>query len=349
MDPRRKILSRDAADAWIHAQRSSGRTVGFTCGAFDLMHAGHADYLARARALCDRLLVAVNSDESIRRYKSPLRPINPLDQRQYLVASLEFVDAVTTLDEDRPLGLLQRWKPDLYFKGGDYAASSLRSGDAVRAYGGRVEVIPPVFPSSTSAIIDRIQDLSAHAEPGPASAPPPAGLALVDRDGTLIRDIPFLNDPDRVELLSGVAEGLAALQSAGLRVAIFTNQQGIPLGYSSIDGLIAVNRKLFRLLRPSGVCISRVYFCNHTAADACDCRKPQPGMVNRAMRDFAVPRERTWIMGDSESDMQAGAAAGCPTVYLGQAPEVACTFRAAGFAEAARWVAAHAVAREGRR
>jgi rfaE bifunctional protein nucleotidyltransferase chain/domain len=349
MDPRRKILSLEAVDAWIGAERSAGRAVGFTCGAFDLMHAGHAGYLARARALCDRLLVAVNSDESIRRYKSPLRPVNPLDQRQYVVASLESVDAVTTLEDDRPLGLLLRWKPDLYIKGGDYAASSLRSGDAVRAYGGRVEVIPPEFGSSTSAMIDRIQSLAVHAEPERAPAAPAAGLALVDRDGTLIRDVPFLSDPERVELMPGAGDGLAALQAAGFRIAIVTNQQGIALGYASMDAMIAVNQRLFRLLGPYGVRVSRVYFCPHSAADRCGCRKPEPGMVLRAMRDFAVPPRQTYLIGDTAADVQAGAAAGCATVCVGPDPGVACTFRAADLREAARWVAEQALMTEGRR
>src|SRR5260370_15639125 len=105
-------------DAWVAAEKATGRRIGFTCGSFDLLHAGHVKYLAAARALCDRLMVAVNSDESVRRYKNPLRPVNPEDQRMYAVAGLEPVDAVTRLDDDRPLALLERWKPHVYIKGG---------------------------------------------------------------------------------------------------------------------------------------------------------------------------------------------------------------------------------------
>ena len=132
-------------DEWIRAERAAGRRIGFTCGSFDLLHAGHAQYLEKARASCDRLLVAVNSDASVRRYKSPLRPINPEGERMYVVAALAAVDAVTILDDDRPLSLLLRWKPDLYIKGGDYQSSSLRSAAAVEEYGGRVLLIPSGF------------------------------------------------------------------------------------------------------------------------------------------------------------------------------------------------------------
>ena len=101
-DPQRKVLSHAQVDDWIRAERAAGRRIGFTCGSFDLLHAGHVQYLAKARSHCDRLLVAINSDASVRRYKSPFRPINPERERMYLVAALAAVDAVTILDEDRP-------------------------------------------------------------------------------------------------------------------------------------------------------------------------------------------------------------------------------------------------------
>src|SRR5512133_449984 len=207
-NPRSKLFSHEQVDAWILQERGAGHRIGFTCGSFDLMHPGHAQYLYLARQRCDRLLVAVNSDASVRRYKSPLRPINPEQERMYMVAALESVDGVTILDEDRPLSLLLRWKPDLYLKGGDYEASALRSAKAVEEYGGSAAVIASEFGTSTSAILERIAALAAHTElKAPASEPPP-GLALLDRDGTLIRDVPFLNDAERVELLPGVGEGL---------------------------------------------------------------------------------------------------------------------------------------------
>src|ERR1700722_13722728 len=95
-----KILTLEQADAWVAAERASGLSIGFTCGAFDLLHAGHAQYLEEARGLCGRLLVAVNSDESIQRYKNPLRPVNPWNERAFVAASLASVDRVTVLEED---------------------------------------------------------------------------------------------------------------------------------------------------------------------------------------------------------------------------------------------------------
>jgi len=337
-DPAAKLLSHEQVDGWVSRERAAGRRIGFTCGSFDLLHPGHAQYLAKARAACDRLLVAVNSDASVRRYKNPLRPINPEQDRMYLVAALASVDAVTVLEDDRPLNLLLRWKPDLYIKGGDYKSAGLRSGAAVEAYGGRVLVIPSDFSTSTSATIERIGTLLAHTEPERVAVER-RGLVLLDRDGTLVRDVPFLSDPAGVELLPGVGEGLAALQAAGFALAIVTNQQGVGLGYSTAAQMIAVNQQLFRALGPFGVRIARVYFCPHSAADECSCRKPLGGMVRRALADFGIGADRTFLVGDLASDAAAGKSAGCRTVLVGEKPGNA-DYRAADFADAARWIVA---------
>lgn len=338
MEPSTKILSHAQVDEWLSRQRAAGHRVGFTCGSFDLMHAGHAQYLAKARAACDRLLVAVNSDASVQRYKSPLRPINPERERMCLVAALESVDAVTVLEEDRPLDLLLRWKPDLYIKGGDYQSSSLRSGSAVEAYGGRVLVIPSDFATSTSAMIARIGAVLDHETPARVPKREYRGLVLLDRDGTLIRDVPFLDDPAAVELLPGVSEGLAALQAAGFALAIVTNQQGVGIGYYTTRQMIAVNQQVFRALAPSGVRIAKIYYCPHTAAEECACRKPRTGLIDRALQDFAVPPGKTFVVGDNASDAAAGSDAGCRTVLTaGNGP---CDYRASDFLDAARWIAA---------
>lgn len=311
--PSTKILSLDQMDEWVAVQKSAGRKIGFTCGSFDLLHAGHVQYLAAAKNLCDRLIVAVNSDESVGRYKDPLRPIVRQVQRMYVVAGLESVDAVTLLEEDRPLPLLLRWKPDLYIKGGGYTADSLRSAEAVREYGGSVRVIEPEFDASTSQLIERIATLAAHAKPETPPTKTFRGLVLLDRDGTLIRDVPFLHDPAQVEILPGVVEGLVKLQEAGFRLAIVSNQQGIGLGYYTVQDFIAVNRKLLRELGSHGIRIARIYFCPHSLDEQCGCRKPGSSMITRAMRDLEITPERTFVIGDSDADMQAGQAAGCRT------------------------------------
>ena len=303
-------------DQWVAAEKAAGRRIGFTCGSFDLLHAGHVQYLGKARELCDCLMVAVNSDASVSRYKNPLRPIVPERERMYVVAGLAAVDVVTLMEDDRPLAMLLRWKPDLYIKGGDYAEDSLRSGDAVRAYGGKVEVVKSSFATSSSEIMERIAALALHAKPEQVAGRSFRGLVLLDRDGTLIRNVPFLHNPAKVEILPGVIDGLLRLQAAGLRLAIVTNQQGIGLGYYTIQDFIAVNQRLLRELGAQGIRISKIYFCPHSLAEQCSCRKPATGMITRAMREFGIAPEQTFLVGDSDDDMQAGADAGCETVRV---------------------------------
>jgi rfaE bifunctional protein nucleotidyltransferase chain/domain len=311
---RGKIRDLGETDAWVKEQHAAGLRLGFTCGAFDLLHAGHVQYLAAAREVCDRLLVAVNSDESIQRYKNPLRPINPWGQRSLVVASLESVDCVVKLDEDRPRGLIERWLPDTYIKGGDYKHGSLRSSEIVATYGGETVFIPAEFESSTTKVIEYIQALEKHALPEPPGNTEPIGLVLLDRDGTLVRDAIF--DPKSIQLLDGVLDGLKTLYSAGVRLCLLTNQQGIGYGYYGYRDFVDGNRALLRALGEAGILITKIYFCPHSLADRCQCRKPETALLHRAMVEQRVPPERTFLIGDTQTDMQAAKLAGCHGVFV---------------------------------
>ncbi len=333
-----KILSAVQIDAWVAEQRRNGLRIGYTCGAFDILHAGHVDYLRRARFLCDLLLVAVNSDRSIRSYKNPFRPINPEEQRIGVVSALDCVDAATLLDARRPVDQLQRWRPDLYIKGGDYHIPQLRSATTVESYGGRVVIIPVFVHTSTTSIVERIKDLAAHAEPEPAPESGRQRLLLLDRDGTLIRDVPYLSQPERVELLPGVGESLARLQGCGFRLVIITNQQGIGLGYSDTDRFLSVNQALFRKLSAYGVRISRVYFCPHSLADSCECRKPSPLLVRRALEYFSADPGDCYFIGDRPDDAEAAIGAGCTPVLVRGGDAMEGVYRVGDFAAAAAWI-----------
>ncbi len=314
----KKILTESEVDLWVAESRRRGKRIGYTCGVFDIVHAGHVAYLRRARELCDALLVAVNSDRSVRSYKSPLRPLMNELHRMAVVAALEPVDTVTLLDAERPLEHLTRWKPDLYIKGGDYQAAELRCAGVVRAYGGQVVTIPREIEISTSEIIERAAAVHSHWCDASLRRLGSRGLVLLDRDGTLIEDVPYLHEPSLVKLLPGVGEGLARLQNMGLALAIVTNQQGIGLGYYTTRDFIAVNQELFRQLRRYAVKFAKVYFCPHSAADGCRCRKPGTLLIEKALQEFRVPPTRCYLVGDSEEDYQAALSAGCVPLRVGQ-------------------------------
>lgn len=327
----KRLLSHAEVTLWLAAQRRRQRAIGFTCGAFDLLHAGHAAYLEKAAGLCDRLLVAVNSDASIRRYKNPLRPIHGEQHRLRLVAALRCVDAVTLLEQDRPVDLIRRWRPDVYIKGGDYRPEQLRSAPAVEAYGGRVAVVPIEEPVSTTAVIRRIAAVGVYAPPSVCAAP--SRLIFLDRDGTLIEDVPHLRDPGRVRLLPGVGEGLARLQRLGFALVIVTNQQSLGLGLTTHDEFVAVNQSLLRQVGAFGVRISRIYYCPHALGEQCGCRKPSAELLRRALADYQMEARACYFVGNASSDMAAARAAGSHGVLVSPA---------SGFEEAVRQIAARA-------
>lgn len=135
------------------------KKIVFTNGCFDILHAGHADYLNKAKSLGDILVVGINSDASVRRIKGEKRPILPQQMRAYLLDSLKPVDYVVIFEEDTPLELIKAIKPDVLVKGADWDLERIVGADFVLSYGGRVERIPFSFDISTSKVIERILGL----------------------------------------------------------------------------------------------------------------------------------------------------------------------------------------------
>ncbi|MFD4204410.1 D-glycero-beta-D-manno-heptose 1-phosphate adenylyltransferase [Micromonospora tulbaghiae] len=151
------LVGADELAALVDEHRQAGRSVVFTNGCFDVLHPGHVRYLTQARALGDLLIVAVNSDGSVRRLKGPDRPVNPVEDRIALLAALACVDHVVVFEEDSPARLIEAVRPDVYVKGGDYPPEMVPEAPLVRRLGGQVRTLGYVPDRSTSAIIDRIR------------------------------------------------------------------------------------------------------------------------------------------------------------------------------------------------
>lgn len=139
--------------------RAEGRRIVFTNGCFDIIHSGHVRYLQQAKAQGDVLVVALNTDASIKRLKGSERPINGLEERARVMAGLGSVDLVTTFDQDTPVELLEQVQPDIYVKGGDYTRETLPEVPVVEKHGGHVEIVSFVADRSTSNIITKIKQL----------------------------------------------------------------------------------------------------------------------------------------------------------------------------------------------
>ena len=160
---REKIFTRAVLIIRRREWKDNGRQVVFTNGCFDLLHPGHLRTLERARALGDALVVAINSDSSVRRLKGEGRPLVAEDERAELVAALEMVDAVTVFDEPTPRELIATLLPDVLAKGGDWGPEGIVGRAEVEAAGGRVVSLPYEAGHSTSALLEKIAGTSAKA------------------------------------------------------------------------------------------------------------------------------------------------------------------------------------------
>jgi rfaE bifunctional protein nucleotidyltransferase chain/domain len=146
--------------SWSDAVRWRKEQTGpvvFTNGVFDLLHVGHIDLLTAARARGDHLIVALNSDASVRRLKGPARPVRSEAERAYVVAALEAVDAVTVFEQDTPLEIVLALRPDVLVKGGDYSLDTIVGRTEVESWGGRVQVVPLTPGQSTTRIIEALR------------------------------------------------------------------------------------------------------------------------------------------------------------------------------------------------
>ncbi len=155
----RGAMTAEQLEIAVQDARDHGEKIVFTNGCFDIIHAGHVGYLAEARKLGDRLIVAINDDDSVRRLKGPGRPINPVERRMAVLAGLEAVDWVVSFAEDTPEPLLASLKPEVLVKGGDYSFDQVVGGEYVQSYGGEVRVLEFLDNCSTSAIVEKMKEV----------------------------------------------------------------------------------------------------------------------------------------------------------------------------------------------
>lgn len=136
-------------------ERLKGKTIVFTNGCFDILHSGHVQYLARARALGDFLWLGLNSDSSVTKLKGLGRPINSETDRAFVLAGLTSIDGITIFSEETPLNLLEKIRPQIHCKGGDYHAKNLPETPLIESFGGKVIILPFLEGKSTSLILKK--------------------------------------------------------------------------------------------------------------------------------------------------------------------------------------------------
>lgn len=146
---------------------------------------------------------------------------------------------------------------------------------------------------------------------------------FIDKDGTLIHDIPYNVDPSLIQFTVGALEGLTKLRKQGYMIILVSNQSGIARGYFTENALENVKTKIQEMMRSAGIQIDAFYFCPHHPdgvvhkyAVSCDCRKPKPGMLLRAAEEYKIDLSQSWLIGDILNDVEAGNVAGCKTILI---------------------------------
>jgi len=152
-----KIKTLDRLHEALASHRQQGEKIVFTNGCFDLLHVGHIRLLQQARALGDLLVLALNSDRSVRKLKGPSRPVQPQNDRAEILAALTCVDYVTLFDEDTPLAVIERLLPDILVKGGDWTVENIVGREVVEGAGGKVVTIAYLEGASTTRLINKVQ------------------------------------------------------------------------------------------------------------------------------------------------------------------------------------------------
>ncbi|MDO9529298.1 MAG: D-glycero-beta-D-manno-heptose 1-phosphate adenylyltransferase [Syntrophales bacterium] len=152
-----KVYSREKLKKELDRHRTRGENVVFTNGCFDILHVGHTRYLREAKKLGDVLVLALNSDSSVRAIKGERRPLVPEDERADVVSSLESVDYVTIFNEHTPLELIEYLEPDIIVKGGDWSEEDVVGRESVKRRGGKVVIIPEIKGASTTNIIEKVR------------------------------------------------------------------------------------------------------------------------------------------------------------------------------------------------
>lgn len=306
-----KVKSQEEIIEIVKEAKTLGKKVVVFSGSFDLLHFGHIKSIQEAKDQGDVLILLLNSDLSVKSYKGPSRPIIPQNQRAEMLAALEAVDYVVVFDEINPKALLADIKPDIYCNGSDWGEDCIER-EVVEKNKGKIYILRWQEGFSTTELIEKIIKINNA---------PIVKAVFLDRDGTInINEPEYVHKIEDYKFAEGAIEALQKLSQTDYKIIIITNQSGIARGFYKERDYQKLTDWILETLKSKNVKIDAVYHCPHypEVTGDCDCRKPKPGMLLQAVKDFGISLAKSWVVGDGEADIIAGREVNCKTIKIGE-------------------------------
>lgn len=305
-----KIISQKKMISLAKIFKSKKEEVVLVSGSFDIVHARHINFLEKSKKNGKHLFVLINSDESIKKYKGPNRPIINEALRAKLIASIYCVDYVCLFDEINPKKIISQIKPNIYCNGPDWGNNCIEK-ETVEQFGGKVKVIRGIKKDiSTSLIINNI--LKKYQQPQ-------IKAIFIDRDGTINDNKDgYVHRVEDFSYLPGVISALKKISKTEYKIIIVSNQSGIGRGYYTEKEFFKFKKFILSDLSNRNIRIDEFYYCPHLASDNCNCRKPKIGMFLKAVSDFGISLNDSWMIGDNDDDISAGREANIKTIKIGK-------------------------------
>lgn len=289
--------------------KEQGKKVVTYNGSFDILHLGHIKSLEEAKEQGDILIIPLNSDKSIRQYKGPNHPINSVKERAEVLSAIRYVDYITIFDEINPKNILSKIKPNIHCNGSDWGKNCVERG-AVEENGGKIHILKWQEGFSTSRLMQKTKNIYSK---------PEIKAVFLDRDGTInINEPEYVHKIKDFKFISEVIFALRKLSKTGYKIIIITNQSGIARGYYNEKDLKILHNWMVSEFKKKDVRIDGIYYCPHGPDDNCSCRKPKPGMLLKAGKDFDLNLSKSWFIGDGSVDIIAGREANLKTIKIGK-------------------------------
>lgn len=303
-----KIKSENQVIKIVKQFKKSGKRVVTYNGSFDLLHKGHVKSIEEARSQGEILVVLLNSDESVRIYKGPKRPIILEHERAAMLAALQDVDYVTIFNEVNPKRILDKIKPDIHCSGADWGENCIER-EVVEKNGGKIFVLSWHPDFSTTNLIKRINNVYST---------PQIKAVFLDRDGTINENSEgYIHQKEKFIFTKGALDALRKLSNSDYKLIIITNQSGVGREYFTQNDIERLHEWLIGYLEMEGILLDRIYYCPHHPNDSCNCRKPNIGMLTQAVKDFGISLNDSWMIGDDERDVSMGREVNLKVIKLG--------------------------------